>query len=190
MEQLADTIVPKELSWLSFNARVLQEAADPSVPLIERVRFLGIYSSNLDEFFKVRVAELKRQVIINKAQGQNEEAVSLLRKVQAEANKYQRTLNRLYKQLLVELADHNIFMRDQDSITKEQKEWVIAYFKHHVINHINPVIIDTDTDLVSFLKDEFTYLLVNMTDGEEVHHALIEIPTDKLPRFIRMPSED
>ena len=78
MEQLADTIVPKELSWLSFNARVLQEAADPSVPLIERVRFLGIYSSNLDEFFKVRVAELKRQVIINKAQGQNEEAVSLL----------------------------------------------------------------------------------------------------------------
>ena len=126
MEQLADTIVPKELSWLSFNARVLQEAADPSVPLIERVRFLGIYSSNLDEFFKVRVAELKRQVIINKAQGQNEEAVSLLRKVQAEANKYQRTLNRLYKQLLVEIADHNIFMRDQDSITKEQKEWVIA----------------------------------------------------------------
>lgn len=124
MEQLADTIVPKELSWLSFNARVLQEAADPSVPLIERVRFLGIYSSNLDEFFKVRVAELKRQVIINKAQGQNEEAVSLLRKVQAEANKYQRTLNRLYKQLLVELADHNIFMRDQDSITKEQKEWL------------------------------------------------------------------
>ena len=71
MEQLADTIVPKELSWLSFNARVLQEAADPSVPLIERVRFLGIYSSNLDEFFKVRVAELKRQVIINKAQGQS-----------------------------------------------------------------------------------------------------------------------
>ena len=190
MEQLADTIVPKELSWLSFNARVLQEAADPSVPLIERVRFLGIYSSNLDEFFKVRVAELKRQVIINKAQGQNEEAVSLLRKVQAEANKYQRTLNRLYKQLLVELADHNIFMRDQDSITKEQKEWVIAYFKHHVIKHINPVIIDTDTDLVSFLKDEFTYLLVNMTDGEEVHHALIDSPTDKLPRFIRMPSED
>ena len=65
---MTDNIIPKELSWLSFNARVLQEAADPSVPLIERVRFLGIYSSNQDEFFKVRVAELKRQVIINKAQ--------------------------------------------------------------------------------------------------------------------------
>lgn len=183
-------IIPKELSWLSFNARVLQEAADPSVPLIERMRFLGIYSSNLDEFFKVRVAELKRQVIINKEQGQNEDAVSLLRKVQAEASKYQRTLNRLYRQLLVELADHNIFLRDQDSITKDQKEWVISYFKRHVIKHINPVIIDSDTDLVSFLKDEFSYLLVKMTDGDVVHHALIEIPTNVLPRFIRMPSED
>ncbi|MBW7569796.1 polyphosphate kinase 1 [Succinivibrio sp. AGMB01872] len=181
--------MPKELSWLSFNARVLQEAADPSVPLIERVRFLGIYSSNLDEFFKVRVAELKRQVIINKAQG-NEDTVNLLRQVQNEANKYQRTLNRIYKQLLVELADHNIFLRDPDSITKAQNEWVHSYFRRHVLKHINPVIIGEDTDLVSFLKDEFTYLLVDMTDGNDVYHALIEIPTDKIPRFIRMPSED
>ena len=67
MTDLSNNYIPRELSWLSFNGRVLQEAADPSVPLIERVRFLGIYSSNLDEFFKVKVADLKRQVIINKA---------------------------------------------------------------------------------------------------------------------------
>lgn len=190
---MTDNIIPKELSWLSFNARVLQEAADPSVPLIERVRFLGIYSSNQDEFFKVRVAELKRQVIINKAQeSENEAAVNLLRQVQNEANKYQRTLNNLYKQLLLELEQHNIFLRDQDSISKTQKEWVANYFKLHVIKHINPVIIDSETDLVSFLKDQFTYLLVRMTDSDKevVNHALIEIPTDKTPRFIRMPSED
>lgn len=156
---MTDNIIPKELSWLSFNARVLQEAADPSVPLIERVRFLGIYSSNQDEFFKVRVAELKRQVIINKAQeSENEAAVNLLRQVQNEANKYQRTLNNLYKQLLLELEQHNIFLRDQDSISKTQKEWVANYFKLHVLKHINPVIIDSETDLVSFLKDQFTYL--------------------------------
>lgn len=188
---MLENIVPKELSWLSFNGRVLQEAADPSVPLIERVRFLGIYSSNLDEFFKVRVAELKRQVIINKAsQIKNEEAVNLLKQVQSEASKYQRTLNRLYKQLLVELADHNILLRDQDSITPTQKDWVSYYFKHHVLKHINPVIIDEETDLVSFLKDEFTYLLVKLSHHQKEGHALIEIPTDKIPRFIRMPSED
>ena len=93
---MIDKFVPKELSWLSFNGRVLQEAADPSVPLIERVRFLGIYSSNLDEFFKVRVAELKRQVIINNAQGENEAAVNLLRQVQNEANKYQRCYSKTF----------------------------------------------------------------------------------------------
>ncbi|MGN1280860.1 MAG: polyphosphate kinase 1 [Succinivibrio sp.] len=191
VQEIADNIVPKELSWLSFNGRVLQEAADPSVPLIERVRFLGIYSSNLDEFFKVRVAELKRQIIINKAQeGENEDVVHLLRNVQNEANKYQRTLNHIYKQLLIELADHNIYMRDQTSITDDQKSWVISYFKRHVLKHINPVIIDEQTDLVAFLKDEFTYLLVDMTNETTVHHALIEIPTDILPRFIRLPSED
>jgi polyphosphate kinase len=187
---MVDKFVPKELSWLSFNGRVLQEAADPSVPLIERVRFLGIYSSNLDEFFKVRVAELKRQVIINNAQGENEAAVNLLRQVQNEANKYQRTLNSIYSDLLEELSKHNILMRDQDSITQEQKDWVSSYFKHHVLKHINPVIIDAETDLVSFLKDEFTYLLVKLSNSSSEYHALIEIPTDKIPRFIRMPSED
>ena len=187
---MIDKFVPKELSWLSFNGRVLQEAADPSVPLIERVRFLGIYSSNLDEFFKVRVAELKRQVIINNAQGENEAAVNLLRQVQNEENKYQRTLNSIYSDLLEELSKHNILMRDQDSITQDQKDWVSSYFKHHVLKHINPVIIDAETDLVSFLKDEFTYLLVKLSNSTSEYHALIEIPTDKIPRFIRMPSED
>ena len=187
---MTDNFVPKELSWLSFNGRVLQEAADPSVPLIERVRFLGIYSSNLDEFFKVRVAELKRQVIINKAQGENEAAVNLLRKVQNEANKYQRTLNNIYKNLLLELSEHNIFMKDQDSITEEQKQWVATYFKHHVLKHINPVIIDEDTDLVSFLKDEFTYLLARLIGKNAKTYALIEIPTKVIPRFLRIPTYD
>ena len=190
MTDLSNNYIPRELSWLSFNGRVLQEAADPSVPLIERVRFLGIYSSNLDEFFKVKVAELKRQVIINKAKDKdNDDSVQLLKNVQNEATRYQKTLNHIYKELLSELGNQNIFMRDNHNINEEQKKWVVRYFQRHVLKHINPVIIDADTDLVSFLRDQFTYLLVDMTSKEGVTHALIEIPTDKVPRFVKIPSE-
>ena len=190
MTDLSNNYIPRELSWLSFNGRVLQEAADPSVPLIERVRFLGIYSSNLDEFFKVKVAELKRQVIINKAKDKdNDDTVQLLKNVQNEATRYQKTLNHIYKELLSELGNQNIFMRDNHNINEEQKKWVVRYFQRHVLKHINPVIIDADTDLVSFLRDQFTYLLVDMTSKEGVTHALIEIPTDKVPRFVKIPSE-
>lgn len=181
---------PKELSWLSFNGRVLQEAADPSVPLIERVRFLGIYSNNQDEFFKVRVAELKRQVMINKERGIHEEEVNLLKRVQNEAARYQMTLNEIFHQLVEELAQNNIFLRDEKSISDEQREWIVRYFRHHVLKHINPVIIDEETDLVSFLKDQYTYLFARMSSHEGNSYALIEIPTDYLPRFIKMPSEN
>ena len=186
----SSNFVPKELSWLSFNGRVLQEAADPSVPLIERVRFLGIYSNNQDEFFKVRVAELKRQVIINNVNGKNEDAVNLLRQVQKEAAKYQMTLNQLFISLKQELADHKIFLRGIEEITEAQKTWVLRYFKRHVLKHINPVIIDEDTDLVAFLKDQYTYLFVKMTGKLQNSYSLIEIPSDQIPRFVRMPSED
>ena len=90
-----EQFVPKEISWLAFNGRVLQEAADPSVPLIERVRFLGIYSNNQDEFFKVRVADLKRQAMINKDLGKGAEAASLLKQVQNAASEYQKVHNKL-----------------------------------------------------------------------------------------------
>ena len=182
--------MPKELSWLSFNGRVLQEAADPSVPLIERVRFLGIYSNNQDEFFKVRVAELKRQIIINNESGKNEDNVNLLRQVQKEAAKYQMTLNEIYHSLIAELALHQIFLRNPQEINENQKEWVKTYFKRHVLKHINPVIIDEDTDLLAFLKDQFTYLFVKMSGATANHYSLLEIPTEQLPRFIRMPSDD
>lgn len=182
--------IPKELSWLSFNGRVLQEAADPSVPLIERVHFLGIYANNQDEFFKVRVAELKRQVMIIHERGEQNEMATLLKQVQNEAARYQMTLNEIYHNLLSELSSHNIYLRDEKNLSDEQRQWVTHYFKRHVLKHINPVIIDESTDLVAFLKDKYSYLIVRMTGRERNYYALIEIPTDALPRFIRMPSEN
>lgn len=180
----------KELSWLSFNGRVLQEAADPSVPLIERVRFLGIYSNNQDEFFKVRVAELKRQAMISKERGLSTESVSLLRQVQNEAKRYQMTMNGIYRDLLKELEQHQIYLRNENEINEDQRKWVLSYFKRHVLKHLNPVIVGGTTVLLSCLKDQYTYLFVRMTEGSRHAHALIEIPTEQLPRFIRMPCED
>ena len=141
-------LIPKELSWLSFNGRVLQEAADPSVPLIERVHFLGIYSNNQDEFFKVRVAELKRQAMIVQERDAQEELVTLLKQVQHEAARYQMTLNEIFRSLVSELEHNGIFLRDEKNINDSQRLWVEHYFKRHVLKHINPVIIDEDTDLV------------------------------------------
>ncbi|MBU3827498.1 MAG: polyphosphate kinase 1 [Candidatus Anaerobiospirillum merdipullorum] len=184
--------VPKELSWLSFNARVLQEAADKSVPLIERVRFLGIYSNNQDEFFKVRVADLKRQVIINKEQGsaKSEEAAKLLKQVQTAASDFQKVQNKVYRDLMAELAEHKIFLRNEKEISAEQKTWVQRYFKRHVLKHINPVLVTENIDLVSFLRDQYTYLLVKMTGKKSDSYALIEIPSDVVPRFLRLPSQE
>ena len=184
-----NTYIPKEISWLSFNARVLQEASDKSVPLIERVRFLGIYSSNQDEFFKVRVADLKRQIIINKEKGNSEETAKLLRKVQSTTSDYQKIMNKIYNDLLEELAQKKIFLKDETQINEEQKKWITSYFKRHVLKHIRPVIVTENIDLVSFLKDQYTYLLVKMFNKKGDTYALIEIPSDTVPRFIRMPSD-
>lgn len=182
-------LVPKELSWLSFNGRVLQEAADPSVPLIEKIRFLGIYSNNQDEFFKVRVADLKRQIIINKEKGNGAETTKLLKEVQSTVSEYQTVMNHIFRDLLKELSDNKIYLRNENEVTEDQRTWVRNYFKMHVLKHINPIIFNESIDLVQFLRDQYTYLLVKMSGKNvETNYALLEIPSDVVPRFISMPT--
>lgn len=182
-------LVPKEISWLSFNGRVLQEAADQSVPLIEKLRFLGIYANNQDEFFKVRVANLKRQIIINKESGSAREMTQLLKTVQSSVGSYQKEVNRIYRTLIQELADNKIYLRDETEVTESQKSWIRTYFRRHVLKHINPIIFNANMDLVKFMRDQYTYLLVRMT-GKHIYYALIEIPSDVVPRFISMPTHE
>ncbi|MEI7238390.1 polyphosphate kinase 1 [Pectobacterium brasiliense] len=181
--------IEKELSWLSFNERVLQEAADKSNPLIERMRFLGIYSSNLDEFYKVRFADLKRRILINEEQGLDGNLRHLLGKIQARVLKTDQIFDSLYNELLLEMARNQIFLVNERQVSPNQQEWLRDYFRQHLRPHITPILIFDETDLVEFLKDNYTYLAVEIIRGDEISYALLEIPSDKIPRFVNLPAE-
>lgn len=181
--------IEKELSWLSFNERVLQEAADKSNPLIERMRFLGIYSSNLDEFYKVRFADLKRRILINEEQGLDGNLRHLLGKIQARVLKTDQIFDSLYNELLLEMARNQIFLVNERQVSPNQQEWLRDYFGQYLRPHITPILIFDETDLVEFLKDDYTYLAVEIIRGNEINYALLEIPSDKIPRFVNLPAE-
>ncbi|WP_437886963.1 polyphosphate kinase 1 [Phytobacter sp. V91] len=181
----------KELSWLCFNERVLQEAADKSNPLIERMRFLGIYSNNLDEFYKVRFAELKRRIIISEEQGQgtNTQSRHLLGKIQTRVLKADQEFDSLYNDLLLEMARNQIFLINERQLSVNQQTWLRHYFKHYLRQHITPTLINRETNLIRFLKDDYTYLAVEIVRGDTIRYALLEIPSDKVPRFVNLPPE-
>ncbi|MEH2921107.1 polyphosphate kinase 1 [Samsonia erythrinae] len=181
--------IEKELSWLSFNERVLQEAADKSNPLIERMRFLGIYSSNLDEFYKVRFADLKRRILINEEQGLDGNLRHLLGKIQARVLKTDQIFDSLYNELLLEMARNQIFLVNERQVSPNQQEWLREYFRQYLRPHITPILIFNETNLVEFLKDDYTYLAVEIIRGDNISYALLEIPSDKVPRFVNLPAE-
>ncbi|QSO23405.1 polyphosphate kinase 1 [Aeromonas caviae] len=180
----------KELSWLSFNERVLQEAMDKTVPLIERVRFLGIFSSNQDEFFKVRVSDVKRRIMINEVHGGDDEAKVLLRAIQQKVMALGEAFDNTYKELLIALARHNIFLVNEYQLSESIQQWLRVFFKEKVLRHIIPILLNKEVNPVKFLKDEYTYLAIEMKkNGQVIQYALVEVPTDDLPRFFQLPPE-
>ncbi|WDO03784.1 polyphosphate kinase 1 [Aeromonas allosaccharophila] len=180
----------KELSWLSFNERVLQEAMDKTVPLIERVRFLGIFSSNQDEFFKVRVSDVKRRILINEVHGGDDEAKVLLRAIQQKVMALGEAFDNTYKELLIALARHNIFLVNENQLSDSIQKWLRVFFKEKVLRHIIPILLNKEVNPVKFLKDEYTYLAIEMKkNGQVIQYALVEVPTDDLPRFFQLPPE-
>lgn len=182
--------VEKEISWLSFNERVLQEAADKRNPLIERVRFLGIYSNNLDEFYKVRFSNVKRQLIINQARKKSTSgAKNLLKRIQSKVLKADQEFDNLYNELLLEMARNQVFLINERQLSANQQSWLKTYFKNHLRPYIAPILIKEDIDLIRFLKDDYTYLAIELIRKDKINYALLEIPSDKLPRFITLPPE-
>ncbi|UIJ40287.1 polyphosphate kinase 1 [Vibrio kanaloae] len=181
--------IEKELSWLSFNERVLQESADKTVPLIERVRFLGIFSNNLDEFYKVRFSDVKRRILINQERGIHDNSKHLLTKMQTKAFKLNQRFDELYNELILEMARRRIFLVNETQLNDPQKKWIRKYFKKEVLPHITPLLMTEEINVLQFLKDEYAYLTVELQKEQQSKYAVIEIPTDHLPRFVMVPEQ-
>jgi polyphosphate kinase len=184
-------IINRELSWLSFNERVLQEAADKTVPLVERMRFLGIFSNNLDEFFKVRVATIKRMIDVEEKTGvlNTEKPKEVLNQIQQIVIKLQRDFERIYNEVKNELEKEKINIINETQLNKRKAEFVQRYFEEKVLPVLTPIMLH-NVKIFPRLKDKSIYLAVKMTSSDpeiDMEYAIIEIPSDRLGRFLLFP---
>ncbi|MFP4654473.1 MAG: polyphosphate kinase 1 [Methanohalobium sp.] len=197
MKKNAKKYVNREISWLSFNGRVLQEATDSNVPLIEKIKFLGIFSSNLDEFFSVRVGTLKR-VIDAKVKGNAVRDPSggspreVLNEIHNIVLKQRDRFDKVFNTLIEDLNNANIFIIDETELNQEQQQFVKDYFEHEVRPRLVPIMLDNSSEMPHF-KNHVIYLAIYLyrnSEYDRTKYALIELPTDVLPRFIVLPPID
>lgn len=186
----------REISWLSFNERVLQEAMDPSVPLLERMRFLGIYSNNLDEFFRVRVATISRMIEYGK------KAIPILgydpqktlKEILKINKEHQVQFEETYADLKRQLVSQDIVMVNEHELSAAQGEQVTKYFRNHVRPSLVPLMIE-DKRPFPTLNGKGIYFAVKLYNGsgsskKEVQYSIIEIPSQVISRFYLLPEDD
>ena len=201
---MADNIFfDRELSWLSFNYRVLQEAKDPSVPLYERIKFLAIYSSNLDEFFRVRVASLRSLLNLKEKSRQALpfQPRILLKKIKETVHNQQEEFGRIYREEIIPgLNKENIFLVNDQTIIEGQKEYIKNYFFDQVVPFVQPTLLDKNK-ISTFLHNRAIYLAAKLKSKKKSNpsskaklqrfrYAIVEIPADKLGRFVSLPPEN
>ena len=190
----------RELSWLSFNYRVLQEAKDSTVPLLERINFLAIYSSNLDEFFRVRVASLRSLLSLKKKTKKkldfNPEL--LLKQIHKIVNKQQDEFGKIFREEIIpQLELNKIFILNDEDLQPRHKEFLIDFFNRELKPYLQPTLLDKRIE--TFLQNKVIYIAVRLKNLENpsgnqkkkkrFRYALIEIPS-RLGRFIILPSTD
>lgn len=187
------TIV-RDISWLSFNGRVLQEAADTSVPLRERIRFLGIFSNNLDEFFRVRVATLKRMSEYSGKSKINMHMEVSPEKILSDINttvlEQQDTFDTIWDDIRKELEKEKIFLVTEKELDKNQQQFIQNYFEEEVRSNIIPLMVES-IPTFPYLRDKSIYLgvVLSRKDGSmKRKYALIEVPSRVLGRFVILPS--
>ena len=193
MAKKSIVLINRELSWLAFNERVLQEAEDKTVPLIERLKFLGIYSNNRDEFFRVRVATLKRVVKHQKKAEElmGENPVRLLDKIQKAVIAQQEKFERTYQVIIRDLKKHNISIINEKQLTPTQGAFVKDYFREKVKSSLFPIMLDNNSPF-PYLKDRLGYLIVRLGKNDvskKSKFAIIEVPTDNISRFLVLPKD-
>ena len=189
--------VNRELSWLSFNERVLQEAESPAVPLFERLKFLAIFSSNLDEFFRVRVASLRSLLSLKKKKGKKRrlDPTGLLREIPDVALAQQERFGRVFReQILPGLSEAGIDLVDELGVPEEYRSTLEDYFIEHVEPLLEPTYLE-DVGEPMFLKDQTVYLVVELQPVQDIavgsagpRLGLVEVPSPPLPRFIAIPA--
>ncbi len=190
------TYIPRDISWLSFNARVLQEANDPTVPLRERIRFLGIHSNNQDEFFRVRVATLKRMMEVMRkgtkaAMHLETNPETILEEIQRVVLQQQNEFARIWEGIRAELASEKIFLLNEKELNKEQQQFVEKYYDDEVSSNVIPLMIE-GLPQMPYLRDKSVYLGVVMRKKQtayDQHYALIEVPAKAVGRFTLLPSK-
>ena len=184
----------RDISWLAFNQRVMQEAKDPKVHLYDRLRFLGIFSNNLDEFYRVRVGTLNKMVEIDKGKTKmhlEQHPEKILKEIQRTTVKLQRSFDLSFAEIMREMGkQHRIFLKNERQLNKEQKDWVRSYFEDKVRTQIVPLMIESMPQ-APMLKDRSIYLACLMGNAQNPmlqRYALIQVPEEQTPRFVTLPN--
>ncbi|MEZ4600045.1 MAG: polyphosphate kinase 1 [Syntrophotaleaceae bacterium] len=186
---MENAYISKEVSWLAFNERVLQEAADPRVPLLERLKFLGIYSSNRDEFFRVRVATLKRLTLLGARAERliHNDPAQILEDVQEKILKQQKWFESLYAEIERELRHEEIYFSDGTELNDEQRAFIADTFHRQVRPFLIPILLKSKGPFPR-LPDHAIYLAVAMhrPGQKKLDHALLRIPSNHCARFLQL----
>jgi polyphosphate kinase len=193
---LKQKVIFRDISWLSFNSRVLQEAADETVPLPERIKFLGIFSNNLDEFFRVRVATLKRMIEVGEKGNINMHLEAspglILEEIQEKVVEQQKEFDRIWNEILRELKKEKIFLINESQLTRVQQHYVLEYFNEEIRSNVVPLMIES-IQAFPTLSDKSIYLACRMSKKDKSisqRFALVSVPSRIMSRFVILPSKD